>query len=251
MGVFGRWWMNTTITPHTKVCTLVYTYFVTGASTTIELKEGCCYNCERQRQGRTEVPPAPAEVLNNQNGSSSSSTVKEHHAKEIEDTVSRDLMEWRSSAWRRDYRGTFFGKQAIMTEKILQAIAKNSAIMNHKDDFRNVNPAWTLASRYGDEVLLVIGSARSKVHDKYHAEQLERDRRMEEGRRQKQQEEEERRLERDRLSETRRQEAILKKKMKDRNEKKRKYREWEERVAAGNRLGRPPKRPTPSPEPNL
>lgn len=159
------------------------------------------------------------------------------------------LGEWRKATRVRDFQGTNFGKQAIMTDKVLQAIAKSSATVKNVDDFSRLNPSWPLAIRYGEEVLLAISEARDTIHERYRIEQQIRDQQQREERERKQRAGEIERERKLRERELKKLEKEAAKSRKEHNAKKRKWEQYEKRYAGGERRGNKPARPTPSPEP--
>jgi hypothetical protein len=165
-------------------------------------------------------------------------TVRENHALEIEKEVILALRNWQLIAWRRDWYGTAVSRSHLMSESILEELSKRTTIVRGIDDFAKLTPPWTLATRYGEEVLGFINRARDVVYERYRLQQQLGDQ-LREHRAKEKAVEAERRAQRSLKNAEERKQLSYRKK---REAKKRKRAEWVETYQrTGKRpCGKPP-----------
>lgn len=97
------------------------------------------------------------------------------HEKEVEREVVAALKEWREVTWLKDWKSTDTDLSFLMSDKVLQAIAKLAEEFRATEDLREITPPFGLVKRYGNAVMEVISKARDRVHQKYQLLQLETD----------------------------------------------------------------------------
>lgn len=134
-----------------------------------------------------------------------------------------------------------------MSDKIISIIAKNCEVIREPADFeRRVEPPWMLWTIYGQSALTAMNEARRPVELKWQ----ELYRRAEEKQRANE-------MQRENLKRKAMEEGLARKKKKEdearqkkRDKEKEKYAAYEQKKRNGERTGRPPRKPSPSPEPN-
>ena len=128
------------------------------------LLEGCCSNCEKRRN---PVPPATIPNIR----ISDPFYGRTQLSKEIEQAVREALECWRKQVWTEEWADSNIDPSFLMTDKILQAIARAAENVQHVEDFKQLKPPFQLWPRYGEAVFVTLSTARERVLARYQARQ--------------------------------------------------------------------------------
>ena len=91
----------------------------------------------------------------------------------MERTVTAALEKWREEVWEAEWADGNVSITFIMTDKVLQAVARAAETVQTVKDLRETTPPFGLWKRYGSSILDIIRESRQQVYSRYQAMQAE------------------------------------------------------------------------------